>query len=61
VGVLCLKVIILAMQDLNAAFVKYLYDYIPNAMMMDVSRGYFSLPNVGLDGGVKLKNDATLN
>jgi hypothetical protein len=61
VGVLCPKPIILAMQDLNAAFVKYSYNYIPNAMMMDVTWREYSLPNVGLDGGVELINGATFN
>eukprot|EP00984_Skeletonema_dohrnii_P031159 scaffold23296_cov116-Skeletonema_dohrnii-CCMP3373.AAC.3 len=62
VGVLCPKPIILAMQDLQVAFVKYSYGYIPNAIMLDVTRENYSLPHLGLDGGdVELINGATFN
>jgi hypothetical protein len=61
VGVLCPKPIILAMQDYGG-FVKHSYGYIPNAIMLDVTRGNYSLPHLGLDGGdVELINGATVN
>jgi len=62
VGVLCPKPIILAMQDLLDNTAKYSYDYIPNAIMLDVTRGNYSLPHLGLDSGdVELINGATVN
>lgn len=61
-GVLCPKLIILAMQDLLDNTVKHSYGYIPNAIMLDVTRGNCSLPHLGLDGGdVELIKGATVN
>eukprot|EP00984_Skeletonema_dohrnii_P035421 scaffold35144_cov183-Skeletonema_dohrnii-CCMP3373.AAC.1 len=63
VGVLCPKPIILAMQNLkDGGIFMYSYDYIPNAIMLYVTRGNYSLQHPGLDGGdVELINSATFN